>query len=95
MSSRTPTEYVDRATDSTASDEGRKDAIHALKMANECDELAALVRNNDIEAQFRHEALEAMGTPQCDDTLQFLVDEDVLSPEMQSEAVEILERMAT
>ncbi|MDS0282676.1 hypothetical protein [Haloarcula onubensis] len=95
MSSRTPDEYVDRATDSTASDANRKEAIHALETANECDELAALVRDHDIEAQFRHEALEAMGTPQCADTLQLLVDEDVLDSEMQSSAVEILDRTRT
>ncbi|MDS0260953.1 hypothetical protein NDI56_16245 [Haloarcula sp. S1CR25-12] len=91
MSSRTPTEYVDRATDSTASEADRIEAIHALKTANECDELAALVRNHDIERQFRNEALEAMGTPRCDDTLQFLVDRDVLDPDMRSRAVEILD----
>jgi len=91
MSSRTPTEYVDRATDSTASEADRIDAIHALKTANECDELAALVRNHEIATQFRHEALEAMGTPQCGDTLQFLVDRGVLDPDMRSRAVEILD----
>ncbi|MBX0305592.1 hypothetical protein [Haloarcula salinisoli] len=93
MSSRTPTEYVEKATDSSASEADRKEAIHALKTANECDELAAIVRNHDIEAQFRKEALEAMGTSQCDGTLQLLVDEEVLDSDMQSRAVEILDSM--
>lgn len=90
MSSRTPTECVDVATDSSASDEARREGIHALKQANECDELAALVRNEDLEERFRREALEALETPQCDTTLTQLVEEDSLNQELHNKASDLL-----
>ena len=90
MSSRTPVECVDVATDSTASDEDRTDAIHALKQANECSELDALARNEDIGERFRREALRALATPQCESTLRELVGRELLDSELHATASDLL-----
>jgi len=90
MSSRTPTECVELATDSSASDVDRSDAIDSLKHANECDELAALARDETLEAEFRQAALDALQTPQCDSTLRELHEEDSLGPDLQDRASELL-----
>ena len=89
MSSRTPTECVALATDASASEDDRKDAIHALKLANECDELETLVRTDDLSEQYRREALHALATPQCDSTLRELVEEGPLDRGLREEATEL------
>jgi len=91
MSSRTPIECVDVATDSSAADADREDAIEALKLAHECDELAALVREENLEAQFRRRALDSLGTPQCDSMLRDLVEKASLGPDLQSRAKDLLD----
>lgn len=53
MSSRTPTECVELAANASADQDDRMDAIHELKLANECDELARLASNDDINDQLR------------------------------------------
>lgn len=69
MSSRTPQECVDLATDTTAPREAREDAIDELRTANECDELAAVATNDALETDYRRYALQAMATPQCEEML--------------------------
>lgn len=91
MSSRTPTECVDLATDDDAPDDARSEAIQELKHANECDELAALVRSIDLEAEFRRVALDALATPQCDSTLSDLGQDGGLEEDLRSKAAELLE----
>ncbi|WP_436927640.1 hypothetical protein [Halosimplex amylolyticum] len=92
MSSRTPTECIELTIDSSASDEDRKDAIHALKQANECDELAHLVQTESLEDRFRHQALEALATPQCDSTLRDLSEGELSDRELREKASDLLER---
>ncbi|MGQ3411900.1 hypothetical protein ACT4ML_06510 [Natrinema sp. LN54] len=89
MSSRTPEECIDLALDDEAADGRRTDAIRELKTANECDELAALVRRENLADQYRRQALEALATPQCDSTLRTLV-EDGLEGSLQQDAEELL-----
>lgn len=90
MSSRTPEECVELATDASADREDREEALEALKLANECDELADLVRTEDLEDQYRQQAIHFMGTAQCDSMLQTLVDEESLEQPLQREAEEVL-----
>ena len=92
MSSRTPTECVELATDPQARDDDRKDAIHALKQANECDELADLVRTESLDERLRHQALEALATPQCDSTLRDISEGEVSDRELRVKASDLLER---
>ncbi|ELY70965.1 hypothetical protein [Natrinema versiforme] len=89
MSSRTPAECIDLALDEGADEERRADAIRELKTANECDELAALVREEDIDERYRRQALESLATPQCDSALRHLVD-DGLEGSLQGDAEELL-----
>lgn len=93
MSSRTPTECVDLATDESAADSARTDAIRALKRANECDELERLVRRDDLSEVYRREALNALATPQCDSTLRELVEEDPLEGPLHEEAAALLSEL--
>ena len=90
MSSRTPQECVDLANDSAASRADREDAIDALEAANECDELAAIVTNEDIEDDLRGVALRALAGPQCDATLRNVVEEGSLDSSLQGDAESIL-----
>ena len=62
-------------------------------MANECDELAKIVLNEDIEKSYRKQALRAIGTPQCDTTLDRLVEDESLEPSLQETAQELLQTM--
>ncbi|WP_339104792.1 hypothetical protein [Haloterrigena salinisoli] len=91
MSSRTPEECIDLALDEGADEEQRAGAIRELKTANECDELAALVREGDIADRYRRQALEAMATSQCDSALRHLVDDAALEDPLQRDAEELLE----
>ena len=90
MSSRTPTECIDLSTDTSANEIDRKDAIRALQRANECDELAELVRTSTLDDQYRRVALEALATPQCDSTLEILADDDSLDHERRDAAQTLL-----
>ena len=90
MSSRTPEECVDLAVDASADPDNRESAIHELKMANECDELAEIASNDDLEDRYREQALRSLGTRQCDTMLQRLVEEESLAPPLQETATEIL-----
>ncbi|WP_122090951.1 hypothetical protein [Halalkalicoccus subterraneus] len=91
MSSRTSEECVTLAADTAADQDARSHAIHELKLANECDELAKLVLNENIETQFRQQALQSLETPQCDSMLQRLVEDDSLPQSLQQEAEKLLE----
>lgn len=90
MSSRTPEECVELALDESADADEREAAIHALKSANECDELEALVRRGELGDQFRHRALRALATPQCDATLRELVEDGPLERPLRAEAEKLL-----
>lgn len=90
MSSRTPQECVDLANDSAASRADREEAIDALEAANECDELADVVTNEDIDADLRGVALRALAGPQCDTTLRTVVEEGSLESPLQEEAESLL-----
>lgn len=90
MSSRTPKECVDLAVDASADQDDRVDAIHELKLANECDELARLASNDDIDDQLRQQALRSLGTAQCDSMLRRLVEDESLHQSLQEEAKNLL-----
>ncbi|MFC6769584.1 hypothetical protein [Natrinema soli] len=90
MSSRTPEDCVELALDEEAAEADRTDAIHELKLANECDELEALVREASVDDWYRRHALEALTTPQCDSTLRELVDDEPLEGPLHQEAEELL-----
>jgi hypothetical protein len=66
------------------------DAIHELKLANECDELARLASNDDINDQLRQQALRSLGTAQCDSMLRKLVKDESLQQSLQEEAKNLL-----
>lgn len=91
MSSRTPTECVALATDDAATDADREAAIHELRLANECDELTALVWMESLEETYRHQALEALVTSQCDSMLSDLVSDGVLEQELHEAGIRLLD----
>lgn len=93
MSSRTPRECVALAVDASADRDDRADAIHDLKMANECDELAELALRDELDDELRQQALRSLGTPQCDSMLRRLVENDSLDRSLQREAENLLGEM--
>lgn len=93
MSSRTPTECVELAANASADQDDRMDAIHELKLANECDELARLASTDDIDDQFRQQALRSLGTAQCDSMLRKLVEDESLQQSLQEKAKNLLSKM--
>lgn len=94
MSSRTPEECIDLALDEGADADDREYAIHELKLANECDELEAMVRRESLAGEYRRAALRALATPQCDSTLRELVEEGALASSLRAEATDLLEDVA-
>lgn len=91
VSSRTPEECIDLATDESAAQEDREAAIDALKLSNDCDDLEDLVRMESLQERYRRHALQALATPQCDSTLRVLADDDALETELRDEADSLLE----
>ncbi|SEW02815.1 hypothetical protein [Natrinema salifodinae] len=89
MSSRTPAECIDLALDDAATDEARTDAIHELKTANECDELAALVRRDELDDRYRRQALQSLATGQCDSMLRKLTEDEDVPQSLREEAEEL------
>ncbi len=83
-------ECVELALDETAAAKARTDAINELKTANECDELEAFARTDDLGEQYRRRALESLATRHCDSTLHDLVDAEHLAKPCHQEAVELL-----
>ena len=91
MSSRTPEECIEVVVDESAGEGQREDAVHELKLANECDELASLVRMDDLSEQYRKLALRALVTPQCDTMLSGLVEDEGLDRSLRDEAERLLD----
>lgn len=91
MSSRTPTECIDLATDPVAPDDARTEAIQELRNANECDELARLARSEDLEDQFRRDALRGLANPQCDSMLSELSQDEGLGEDLRERATALLD----
>lgn len=90
MSSRTPQECVDLASDPSASRDEREAAVDELRTANECDELAALATDDAMGTDYRRYVLEAMATPQCEDLLAELADDTDLEETLRREADALL-----
>ena len=86
MSSRTPEECIELVVDESAGEDQREDAIHELKLANECDELASLARRDGLSERYRELALRALVTPQCDTTLYGLVEDEGIDQSIRDEA---------
>ena len=90
MSSRTPEECVDLASDPSAPLEAREAAVDELRTANECDELAALATDDALETDYRRYVLEAMATPQCEELLADLAGDAGLAETLRREADALL-----
>ena len=90
MSSRTPQECVELASDPSAPRDEREAAVDELRTANECDELAALATDDAYETDFRRYVLEKMATPQCEELLAEIADDTGLAETLRREADALL-----
>lgn len=81
------------ASDESASQDERTDAIHELRTANECDELERLVRRGGLETELRREALHSLAVPQCDASMRELLREGAVGEDLREEAEELLEEL--
>ena len=70
----TPAENFDFEVDESASTEDRKDAIHGLEVANECERLAELAQREDLDGQYRELAVSGLAEPQCKTKLEALLE---------------------
>jgi hypothetical protein len=62
-------------------------------MANECDELGALVRRESLAEEYRPAALRALETPQCSATLRELLADDDLDGWLEAQDVDVPEEI--
>lgn len=79
------------AVDESSEREARERAIDELETANECDKLADLVRMNDLDEQYREQALRGLAHPQCKSMLRTLVESGNLSEALSEQAETLLE----
>lgn len=85
-----PETNFETVVDSSSDEESREQAIEGLEAANECDMLADLVRNDDLEDRYREQALSSLGHPQCESMLETLVENDDLSDAYLERAEQLL-----
>lgn len=83
--------YFETAVDSSNDEETREQAIDDLEAANECDMLADLVRNDELDDTFRERALTGLAHPQCEATLESLADSGDVSETYSERASRLLE----
>ncbi|QLG27002.1 hypothetical protein HUG10_05360 [Halorarum halophilum] len=86
----TPEENFETAVDESSDSEARLQAIGVLETANECDSLAEIVTREDLEEQYREEALDGLAHPQCKSTLEALVDDGDLTGSLREHAESLL-----
>ena len=86
----TPEENFETAIDESSEREARLQAIGVLETANECDSLADIVTKEDLDEQYREEALDGLGHPQCRSTLEVLVDDGDLTESLREHAESLL-----
>lgn len=86
----TPSEDYETAADSSNDREERERGIDELETANECDLLADLLLDEDLETPFREQALDRLATMQCKPTLETIVEERPLPEDLQAQAEHLL-----
>lgn len=78
------------ATDESADETDREVAIDELRRAHECDELARLVRDEELDRPYRSLALQSLAIPQCDSTLRELASDTALTQPLRDTAQSLL-----
>ena len=86
-----PESNFDVVVDESSDESTRKQAIEDLEAANECDTLAELVRNEDLESQYREQALKSLGHPQCKPMLERVVESGEVPESQREKAEELLQ----
>lgn len=87
----TPAENFETAVDESSDAEARKRAIGDLETANDCDKLAEIVQQDDLDSQYRERALEGLAHPQCRPMLQSVVDGGDLPESLRERAETLLD----
>ena len=82
-------ERYDIAVDESNDAEARERAIDDLETANECDELAKLVRADGLDDRYREQALASLAHPPCKQTLEQLLDAEDLPESLRGRAEEL------
>lgn len=89
----TPAANFEIAVDESTADERREQAIDELRTANECKRLAELVEADELEMQYREQALTSVAHPQCKPTLEMLAENEDLSEPLRKGAGSLLQEM--
>lgn len=87
----TPEENLETALDPSSERDTRMRVIENLEAANECDGLARIVREDDLDERVRERALESLAHPQCEPVLRTLLEEGQLAASFQRQAESLLE----
>ena len=82
-------ERYDTAVDESSDAEAREQAIDDLEAANECDQLAKLVRADGLDDRYREQALASLAHPACEQTLERLLDAEDLPESLRGRAEEL------
>lgn len=88
-----PAANFETVVDESTADERREQAIDELRTANECKRLAELVEANELEMQYREQALTSVANPQCKPTLEMLAENEDLPEPLRKEAGSLLQEM--
>lgn len=87
----TPPENFETAVDDSSDPEARERAIGDLETANDCDKLAEIARQDDIEDRYRERALEGLAHPQCRSILEQVADGGALPESLRDRAQALLD----
>lgn len=87
----TPEDDFETALDSSSDPAARERAIGELETANDCDKLADLARNDDLDETYREQALTGLAHPQCKSMLREVAEGGDLPESLRKRAEELLE----
>ncbi|NEU55909.1 hypothetical protein [Halorussus sp. MSC15.2] len=87
----TPADHFETALDESSDAAARERAIGELETANECDRLADLAREDDLDETYREQALSGLAHPQCKSMLRQVAEDGDLPESLRDRAETLLE----
>jgi hypothetical protein len=87
----TPEDNFETALDASSDASARERAIDELETANDCDRLADLVREDDLDETYREQALTGLAHPQCKSILREVAEGDDLPSSLRERAETLLD----
>ncbi|WP_137284911.1 hypothetical protein [Halorussus salinisoli] len=87
----TPEDNYETALDASSDAAARERAIGELETANDCDKLADLAREDDLDETYREQALAGLAHPQCKSMLREVAEDGDVPESLRERAETLLE----